>query len=384
MAGLSYAVVGGGMQGRTAALDLASRPDTARVSILDIAPPPAQPLHGRVEHVRTDALNDRAGVQRALAGANACVVALPGSLAQRALPAVVAAGVPTVDMSFTPEVFDAPLHAAARGAGCTLLRDVGVAPGLSHLLGAEAAEVLGGLTSLTIYVGGMPQRPPTDPFRHAVYFNPLDLIAEYTRPARMRVAGRAEAPNPLAPGLVERVEDGKLGALEAFPSDGLRTLLDSYPSCPDMREMTLRWPGHIEFMRQSAAAGRFEGASAAATAADLEARFNGDNFPDWLLMEIQADGTGGSLWSRVLAGAEGGMTAMSRTTALTATAAAHALAAGAFKEPGLHPPEIMGQNHRLKTAVLRDLEARNIRVQTGGRGGRFEGRQLPTSRLLRL
>lgn len=378
--GFTYAVLGGGMQGRIAAFDLAARGDTERVRIVDIAAP-GGPLPPKTDEVPVDAVRDRRGLKRALEAASACVVALPGSIARAALPRVVKSGVPTVDMSFTPEVLDPKLDRAAKKAGCCLVRDVGVAPGLSHLLAAEAHEALGGLTSLAVYVGGVPQVPPADPFRHAVYFNALDLIAEYTRPARMRRGGREVAPDPLDPREVERLIDGKLGALEAFPSDGLRTLLTTYPECPEMRELTLRWPGHLEQMRALSRAGKTQGEGALATAADLAQRFPGARFPDWLLMEVQARGPEGSIRSRVLAARTEDITAMARTTAFTATAAAHALAAGTFAEAGLHPPEIMGRVHNLGASVVDDLGERGVRVESALAGRPFEGRPAPSAQL---
>ena len=369
------------MQGQAAARDLASRVDTDLVTVADAVAAKGPTSTPKVEHTVVDALSDPKAVTKAARAASACVVALPGSIAQRALPAVVAGGSPVVDMTFTAEVKDRNLHRAAMDAVCTLVRDVGVAPGLSHLLAAEAAAELGGLESLTIYVGGVPQRPPADPFRHAVYFNPLDLIAEYTRPARMRTTAKDRAPDPLRACEREKLVDGRLGELEAFPSDGLRTLLESYPKCPEMREMTLRWPGHLDYMAVMAAEGRLAEGRAKATAADLAARFPGEKFPDYLLMEVQARSGGRAIASRVLASSSGGLTAMSRTTAFTATAAAHALAVGAFKQPGLHPPEVMGGNPRFKQMVLDDLAERGVTVETDAGGAPLGARLVPQARL---
>jgi lysine 6-dehydrogenase len=356
------------MQGAAAAADLASRGGTDAVTVVDLRPPAMPFESSKISYHRADLVRDPKEAASVLSRADACIVALPGSIAARALPAAIQARVPTVDMSFTPEVQDKDLDAAARKAGVPLLRDVGVAPGLSHLLAAESAEAVGGLTALTIYVGGLPKTPTADPFRHAVYFNALDLVSEYTRPARMRRSGKDLAPDPLEPAECESLVDGDLGALEAFPSDGLRTLLDSYPECMEMRELTLRWPGHLDYMRGLSRAGKLGGvwqadSAAERTAVDLERRFPGDQNPDWLLMEVHAAGRASTRSSRVLAGAEHGVSAMSRTTAFTATAAACALANGALKEPGLHPPETMGRVPALRDGVLADLRARGIVVE---------------------
>ncbi len=366
LVGLHYAVIGGGMQGRAAAADLAGRPDTAAVMVLDIKAPPAGTLGRNTIFSRADLVKAPELAGAAILGADACIVALPGAIAAGALPALLNARVPIVDMSFTPEVRDRALDRAAMAAGVPLLRDVGVAPGLSHLLAADAAASLRGLDVLTIYVGGIPKTPPSDPFRHAVYFNAPDLIAEYIRPARMRRNGEDVAPHPLDPAEWEGLGDRQLGALEAFPSDGLRSLLDSYPGCASMRELTLRWPGHLEYMRGRASRGDFGDSSREGrtpltdAAADLAERFPGESHPDWLLMEVHADFHGKHLASRVLAEPAGGLSAMSRSTAFTAAAAAHALAQGKFKKPGLHPPEVMGGRGAMRDGVISDLRERGI------------------------
>jgi saccharopine dehydrogenase-like NADP-dependent oxidoreductase len=325
-------------------------------------------LPKNAEYVRVDILKDPAGAKEVVRGADSCVVALPGSIASLVLPTVMEAATPTVDMSFTPEVFDPACDAVARRQGVPLVRDVGVAPGLSHIVAAAGAAQVGKLASITIYVGGLPQRPPPDPFRHAVYFNALDLLSEYTRPARMRRRGVDESPDPLDPNLREQLVDRDLGSLEAFPSDGLRTLLNSFPECPEMREMTLRWPGHLQEMSAMAKRGALDDGgpaptAAAKTAATLSDRFPSARFPDYLLMEVHVTGERGSTSTRVLAKAAEGVSAMSRTTAFTATAAAAVLADRAFTEPGLHPPEALGHIPSIRDRILRDLEARSIAVE---------------------
>ena len=47
----------------------------------------------------------------------------------------------------------------------------------------------------------------------------------------------------------ELMEFAEVGTLEAFNSDGLRSLIRTMPDIPNMIERTLRYPGHIELMR---------------------------------------------------------------------------------------------------------------------------------------
>ncbi len=373
---LSYVVLGGGAQGRAVARDLAVRRDTGAVVVVDPFAPRIPAKFRKIRHAPLDALTERGAVARLVREADACVIALPGSIADGAIPDVLPMGTPVVDMSFTPEAANPRFDRIARRSGVPLVRDVGVAPGLSHVIAAVAARELGGLTHLTIYVGGLPQKVPAPKgafdFRHAVYFNAEDLMAEYLRPARMRRRGRNAAPDPLAPSETEHLKDGSLGTLEAFPSDGLRTLLDSFSDCGWMRELTLRWPGHLTAMRTLKKEGRLaEGptrpSALAKTAAELAKAYPAERNPDVLLMEVHAQRGARRLDFRLIDRAQGGLTAMSRTTAFTGAAAAHLLALRRFDIPGSHPPEALGQHDDLAQALLADLKERKITVERGSR-----------------
>ncbi|MFA5861401.1 MAG: saccharopine dehydrogenase C-terminal domain-containing protein [Candidatus Thermoplasmatota archaeon] len=358
-------VFGGGIQGRVIAADLAGRDGSPEVVVMDVRAPTAKLPEG-VSYEKVDAL-EGGDVSRVVRGADVAVLALPGGVARRALENIVAAGASTVDVSFTPEP-PLDLDERARKSGARVIVDCGVAPGLSHVLAGAAHHDLGGLDSLRILVGGLPERVPPH-FRHAVYFNARDLVAEYLRPARRRNGGRDEAPAPLdAP--AERHVDEELGALDAFLSDGLRSLLTSYPEVPDMEERTLRWPGHLEFMRGLRAAGLLDEvplpgapeATADSTARALATRYPGEAHPDVLVMEVVCTRGGHKRSWRLIDRRTGSATAMSRTTAFTAAAVAWQLARGRFTEAGVHAPERLGSEPALVRDVLHDLGERGVRV----------------------
>jgi len=353
---------GGGAQGRLIVEQLAGRPDTTEVVAADVRAPPGLPPKAR--GLALDAL-DAGQVARAAKGADVAVTALPGPIGLRALGHLLAARVPVVDLAFTPE---APYHldAQARDAGVPVVVDCGVAPGLSHILAAKAHRELGGLDALTIYVGGLPLQPPPG-FHHAVYFHPRDLLEEYIRPARMRVRGKDEAPAPLdAP--VEALHDAEVGPLEAFLSDGLRSLLASFPDVPEMVEKTLRIPGHLEAMRTLRALGLLEGDAATdAVAKALGARFPAERFPDRLLMEVWGQRCAQERRYRVHTLRAGAASAMARSTGGTAAAAAVLLARGGFRVPGVHAPERLGMDAKACEAVLADLAAQGMSVESQGR-----------------
>lgn len=339
-------ILGAGAQGRVVADALARR--GARVTVADINPPPG----GLVLDAR-----DAAAVEEAARGRDVAVTTLPASIGTIALPALISAGVPTVDVSFTLEL---PFHldAGARRRGVPVLVDFGVAPGLSHVLAAALVRELGEVESLRILVGGMPLEP-APVFAHAVYFHALDLLDEYVRPARLRRGGRDESPDPLSE--TTRWSDEEAGELDAFPSDGLRSLLTSFPGIPQMEELTLRMPGHLGAMAALRAMGLLEAESLAGTARALERRFPGAEYPDRLLMEVQAKREEEARAFRVHVECKDGLTAMSRATAFTAAAGAVVLAEGAFSEPGVHGPEHLGAAATAR--LLEELARNGIQVE---------------------
>lgn len=343
-------VLGAGTQGRVVARALERR--DAAVRLADLSPPPG----GVVLDAR-----DPDAVVAASHGCDVAVTSLPAAIGTIALPALLAAGVPVVDTSFTVDLpFD--LDADARRAGVPVLVDFGIAPGLSHLLAAALVRELGEVDALRILVGGVPLDPPPA-FHHAVYFHVLDLMDEYLRPARLRRGGRDEAVDPLAE--TTRWADGEVGALEAAPSDGLRSLLTSFPGVPEMEELTLRVPGHLDVVRQLRDLGLLDADVLPGTATSLERRFPGADHPDRLLLEVHAERDGQTRSYRVHVQHRDGLTAMSRATAFTAAAGALVLAAGGFDVPGVHAPEALGAD--ATEMVLAELASDGIRVERGSR-----------------
>ncbi len=77
-------------------------------------------------------------------------------------------------------------------------------------------------------------------------FSPHDVIAEYTRPARVIQQGK-QVEVPAMTDLHSINANGR--GMEAFLTDGLRSLL-AMPA-QKMGEYTVRWPGHIQRYQNS-------------------------------------------------------------------------------------------------------------------------------------
>ena len=165
---------------------------------------------------------------------------VPGSIGARVIHELKNTGVRIVDLSFSEQTPDTQSESQS-----TILWDVGIAPGLSNMLVAMASRKFGILDEVTIKVGGNPSKPD-DNWSYMAPFSPHDVIAEYTRPARIIRDGELV----IVPAITDlHTIDANGRKMEAFLTDGLRSLLDV--PAKNMGEYTVRWPGHIDKYQHS-------------------------------------------------------------------------------------------------------------------------------------
>lgn len=256
---------------------------------------------------------------------------LPGRIGDMVRPVLLEAGHQIVDLAFTAE--DPHRHEALAVAnGAVLLWDVGIAPGISNMLVKQAFDSFGPLDTVSIKVGGNPTKMD-DEWSYMAPFSPSDVIEEYTRPARIRVDGVPVE----VPALTElhSIEVEGYGTMEAFLTDGLRSVLDTIP-CATMKEYTVRWPGHIDKWLA-------EGQSMDETEL-LEAWTFDQERAEFTWLEVIA--TAGDANRRTVVHDAGlnGDGSMARTTGLVTAACALLFVErgpldGCGLTPGIHPPE---------------------------------------------
>ena len=126
----------------------------------------------------------------------------------------------TVDIAFFAEN-PFGLDELAQKNNVTAVVDCGVAPGMSNVLIGHAEQQLDRVESALIYVGGLPELREW-PFEYKAGFSPIDVIEEYTRPARYVENGHVVIRPALSD--PELIDFPSVGTLEAFNTDGLRTL----------------------------------------------------------------------------------------------------------------------------------------------------------------
>ncbi len=364
---MQIAVLGAGMVGQAIAIDLAK---DFEVTSFDLNPANLQELHKRNKAIKTLTvnLNQYEQFEHWLAPYDLVVTAVPGYIGYQTLEAVIKAGKNVVDISFFPE--DAlQLDQLAKEKGVTVITDCGVAPGMSNLiLGRYNKEME--VTAFECYVGGLPkERKP--PFEYKAPFSPVDVIQEYIRPARLVEKGKIVT----KPALSERelMKFEKAGELEAFNTDGLRSLVHTMIHIPDMKEKTLRYPGHIDLIIALQQAGFFD---------TTPLRFNQTEISpldftsrillkEWKLEPGEEEFT---VMKVIVIGKNKTITwdlydqydpvtrtsSMARTTGYTCTAAVHLITDGLFNEKGVFPPELIGDKKECFDSVMLYLKKRGV------------------------
>ncbi len=366
-------VLGAGLVGSPMAIDLA-KDDATEVTVVDLNPAALEKLSSEHPHIRTirQDLSDPAGVKSLVAEHDIVLSAVPGFMGFKTLQAVIEAGKNVVDIAFFPEnPFD--LDALAKARGVTAVVDCGVAPGMSNLLVGHLDRLLDKIDTALIYVGGLPVVREW-PYEYKAVFSPIDVIAEYTRPARYVENGKLVIREALSD--PELLNFPGIGTLEAFNSDGLRTLAETI-DIPNMKEKTLRYQGHIDKMAVLRDAGFFseepiEIGGAMIRPIDCTAKLL---FPKWKLEEGESDLT---VMQIIVEGEQDGSRvryvydlldrydeeskthSMARTTGYTATMAVRLLAAGLYERPGISPPEFIGRHEECVEFMLRGLRERGV------------------------
>jgi saccharopine dehydrogenase-like NADP-dependent oxidoreductase len=360
-------VLGAGMVGSAMAIDLVSK---HKVTLTDINPDALKKAQQKCTSLTTLPLNvtDKPLLTKTIQPFDLVICAVPGFLGFETMKTIIEAGKNVVDISFFPE--DALLlNRAAKQNNVTAIVDCGVAPGMGNIiLGYHNQKMK--VTAFECLVGGLPKVKKW-PFYYKAPFSPVDVIEEYTRPARYVENGKLIVREPLTD--CEYVEFEGVGTLESFNSDGLRTLINTMPHIPDMKEKTLRYPGHVEYIKVLKESGFFNttpleinGTKVSPLEFTSKILFN-----EWKLMESEEEIT----VMRITVKGENEKivytlydeycpetktSSMARTTGYTATAAANMFLEGLFTEKGVFPPELVGKHENCFKYIINYLEERNI------------------------
>jgi lysine 6-dehydrogenase len=365
-------VLGAGMVGSAMAIDLAK---THEVTITDLSQKVLDTVKGRANFLKTQVLDvtQTDTLKKEISDFDLVICAVPGFLGFQTLKVIIEARKDVVDISFFPE--DAlDLDKLAKENGVTAVVDCGVAPGMGNIILGYYNEKMK-ITDFECLVGGLPKTKKW-PFCYKAPFSPVDVIEEYTRPARYVEHSKLVTREALTD--CEYVEFESVGTLESFNSDGLRSIIKTMPHIPNMKEKTLRYPGHVEYIKVLKSSGFF---------AEEPITFNGTEvkpldftskilFDEWKLGPTEPELTVMriSIKGKAMDGQDCAITyhlhdeydadtetsSMARTTGYTATAVANLFLKGIFKEKGVFPPELIGKHEEVFHYVLNYLEERKV------------------------
>jgi saccharopine dehydrogenase-like NADP-dependent oxidoreductase len=370
---MKIAVLGAGMVGSAIALDLSSRHHVSAFDVNETNLSLLNKRNPRIETQKAD-LSNYDSYPQLLSSFDIVVTAVPGFMGYKTLEAVINCGKNIVDISFFPEDV-LQLDKLAKEKGVTVITDCGVAPGMSNfIIGRYNEEIK--IDAIEIYVGGLP-KVRKKPFQYKAPFSPADVIEEYTRPARLMENGFIVTKPALSE--VEWIQFDEVGTLEAFNTDGLRSLLFTMPHIKNQKEKTLRYPGHVDIIVSLKESGFFSeemidinGTKISPLKVTSQILFNewklgleeeeltvmkvilhtGQSKVEWSLLDYNDKKTK--------------ISSMARTTGYTCTAAVNLVAQNLFSEKGVFPPELVGKHKACFDFVLDYLKERKVNWEKKG------------------
>ena len=346
--------IGSGMIGQAMALDLAK---SHKIHLADL----------KIENVRKeikdhpaiitydlDVLNKQK-LSSFIKKADIVLLAVPGYLGYNALETIISSGKNVVDISFSPENI-MKLNDIAIKNNVTAIFDAGVAPGLpNYIFGYH--DSFEDIKSFKYYVGGLPKFPK-QPFNYKAPFSPIDVIEEYTRPARMIINGKLMTKSALSG--IENINFKDSLMLEAFNTDGLRSLLITMSHVKNMSEKTLRYPGHVGLIKSYIKKGTLQNKETIKKLFEEWKLEPGEIEFTLLKVELKTNEKTINYELYDEYDEASNITSMARTTGYTATASINLILENLFTEKGVFPPERVSNNDKVFNFILKYLSKRKV------------------------
>lgn len=366
------AILGGGLIGSVIAREL-SKNDDFSIVVFDRSPNRIEEINRKYKiNGLVKDLSQKGIIKKITENFDLIVGAVPGFLGFQIVKEAIQSGKNIVDISFSEKDYSI-LDNLAKKNNVTAIFDCGIAPGMSNILSYSLAKELDIPESLNIYIGGLPQTR-TLPYEYKIVFSPIDVIEEYTRPARVVEGGKLVLKEALSD--IEHIEVPLIGTLEAFNTDGLRSLIKTL-NIPNMKEKTIRYPGHAEKMRLLRNTGFFSTDyikinNFKIKPIDFTAQLlfpiweMKENDKDFTYMKVEAYGIKGKKRKKI--GYEmldfydnvTKTTSMARTTGYTAVVISQILLENDLFEKGVFPPEYISENPKVFKKLMNGLKEKGV------------------------
>ena len=349
--------IGSGMIGQTMALDLAKDHDVFLGDIEINNVNDKIKNHPSINLLKIDA-RDIKQVSSFIISADIVLLAVPGHLGFKILKTIIECGKNVVDISFSPEnLMD--LNENAIKNNVTAIFDAGLAPGIPNYIFGYY-NTFEKITSFKYFVGGLPKFPK-GPYNYKAPFSPIDVIEEYTRPARMMINGKLVTKPALSE--IEILNFNNDIKLEAFNTDGLRSLLQTMPHVYNMSEKTLRFPGHAKLIKKYIEEGILQDEG---TIKSLFKEWKLEtNEPEFTILKVEIETDEKRISYELFDEFDEitKSTSMARTTGYTATATINLMLEGLFDTKGVFPPENVCVNKHIFDFILKYLGKRHVKVK---------------------
>jgi len=258
MSKYTYAVLGAGRQGTSAAYDLAKFGEANRIFLVDrdqrTAYDSAKRINQLIGHEiafgKALDVSDRTALDAFLPGVHVALSAVPYFFNLEITKACVGAGVSLCDMGGHTDVVrqQLALDSEAQEAGVSIVPDCGMGPGLNVTMAMYAVDLLDEAHAVHIFDGGLPQ-DPIPPWNYQATFhingltNELDGQATFLRNGALTPVDTLTEPEFIDFPLLGRLEaDVTSGGMSTSPWT-LEGQLQEYTN------KTLRYPGHFEWLR---------------------------------------------------------------------------------------------------------------------------------------
>ena len=362
-------VLGAGSVGRAIAIDLI---ESFEVTAVDEIHSNLERLNGfsQIKTILTD-LSEEGEVQSIVKDFDLVIGCLPGYMGFETVKQTILAGKDIIDISFFREdPFE--LDELAKKNNVTVIVDAGVSPGMGNvILGYHNSKM--DISSYKCYGGGLPFKREW-PFEYKAVFSPMDVLEEYVRPARYVLNGELVVREALSEAEIDHFEP--IGSLEAWNTDGLRTLIRTM-KIPNMIEKTLRYPGTVKYIKVLRETGFFSQDPVLVNGKqvrpiDVTTKLL---FPVWELKKDEEDYT---MLRVIIKGKENGIekkytynlfdrynketetTSMARSTGYTCTAIVNLFSDGKINHKGICPPEYLGVDKKNFDFILNYLIERGV------------------------
>ncbi len=364
-------VLGAGLVGAPMAIDLA-KDGEFEVSVADKSNKSFDRLKPYNIKTLQEDLSDVDRVKALVSEYDMVINAVPGFMGFKTLKAIIEAKKNVIDIAFFPEdPFE--LSELALKNDVIAIMDCGVAPGMMHILTGYVDHLLDETETSLTYVGGLPEIREY-PYEYKAVFSPIDVVEEYTRPARYIENHKEVTREALSD--TELLNFEGIGTLESFNSDGIRSLGKTIKAA-NIKEKTLRYPGHVALVKVLRETGFFSQQEIEVNGCmikpmDMTAKLL---FPIWELKPGERDLT---IMKVIVEGRKGKQRlrytydlldryddetqthSMARTTGYTATVALRMVANGLYQQKGLSVPEYIGKYPDCVEYMLSELAQRGV------------------------